>query len=89
MAAKYRKRPVEVAAIQYLPPTNCEAVWKFLGWEWPEGHDNCGPDVPCFIPTLEGEMEASAGDWIVRGAKGEFYPVKPDIFEATYEAVGE
>lgn len=36
------------------------------------------------IPTLEGEMMASAGDWIIRGVKGELYPCKPDIFEATY-----
>lgn len=39
------------------------------------------------IQTLEGEIEASFGDWIIRGVKGEFYPCKPDIFEATYEAV--
>ena len=37
------------------------------------------------IPTLEGVMTARAGDWIIRGAQGEFYPCKPDIFEATYE----
>lgn len=39
------------------------------------------------IPTLEGLMIASEGDWIIRGVKGEIYPCKPDIFEATYEAV--
>ena len=38
------------------------------------------------IDTLEGVMRASAGDWIIRGVKGEFYPCKPDIFEATYDA---
>ena len=37
------------------------------------------------IPTLEGTMRAEIGDWIIRGVKGEFYPCKPDIFEATYE----
>lgn len=35
--------------------------------------------------TLEGDMRGEVGDWIVRGVKGEFYPVKPDIFAATYE----
>ena len=40
-----------------------------------------------YIPTLEGIMTAKPGDWIIRGVKGEFYPCKPDIFEATYEAV--
>mgnify|MGYP001567830870 CR=1 FL=1 len=38
-----------------------------------------------FIPTLEGTMTANPRDWIIRGVKGEFYPCKPDIFEATYE----
>ena len=37
------------------------------------------------ITTLEGIMIASPGDWIIRGIQGEFYPCKPDIFEATYE----
>ena len=41
----------------------------------------------CFlsIDTLEGRMRADPGDWIIQGVKGEFYPCKPDIFEATYE----
>lgn len=39
------------------------------------------------IRTLGGEMTAIKGDWIIKGVKGEFYPCKPDIFEATYEAV--
>lgn len=39
------------------------------------------------IPTLEGMMAASPGDWIICGVKGEFYPCKPDVFDATYEAV--
>lgn len=39
------------------------------------------------IPTLEGDHRADRGDWIIRGVQGEFYPCKPDIFAATYEAV--
>lgn len=39
------------------------------------------------VKTLEGEMIARPGDWIIRGVKGEFYPCKPDIFADTYEAV--
>lgn len=39
-----------------------------------------------YIGTLEGEMCAAPGDWIIRGIKGEIYPCKPDIFAATYEA---
>ena len=41
------------------------------------------------IPTLEGIMGASEGDWIIKGVKGELYPCKNDIFEATYEPVEE
>ena len=39
------------------------------------------------IPTLEGNMRALPGDYIIKGVQGEFYPCKPDIFEATYDAV--
>lgn len=38
------------------------------------------------IHTLEGDHVCSEGDFIIKGVKGEFYPCKPDIFEATYEA---
>jgi hypothetical protein len=41
-----------------------------------------------FIPTLEGEMRADKGDWIICGLRGEFYPCKPDVFSMKYEAVG-
>lgn len=44
-------------------------------------------DQEVYIDTLEGKMKASKGDWIVTGIKGEKYPVKPDIFEETYELV--
>jgi hypothetical protein len=39
------------------------------------------------IPTLEGVMRASEGDYVIKGIKGEFYPCKPDIFDSTYEMV--
>ena len=44
-------------------------------------------NVEVEIPTLEGTMRCDSGDWIICGVKGEFYPCKPDIFEATYEEV--
>jgi hypothetical protein len=49
-------------------------------WEGPES---------LFIETLEGRMEARVGDWIITGIKGERYPCKPEIFEATYEILDE
>lgn len=44
-------------------------------------------DGSIYIETLEGTMKADIGDYIICGVKGEFYPCKPDIFEATYERV--
>lgn len=40
-----------------------------------------------YIDTLEGKMQVQIGDWIIKGIKGEYYPCKPDIFEATYDKV--
>ena len=76
---KYRKRPVEIDAIQFNG-INQSQICEFAGdvtIDWDSVH----------IHTLEGTMRADVGDWIVKGVKGEFYPCKPDIFEATYEAV--
>jgi hypothetical protein len=55
----------------------------------PEGWPNAGEVIPehLEIDTLEGTMRASAGDVIIRGAKGEFYPCKPDIFRDTYDII--
>ena len=85
--AKYRKKPIVIEAVQYTPES-CVAICAWIGVAHEIGFDRdiCGVDV-LSIPTPEGVMEASPGDYIVRGVKGEFYPVKPDIFAATYEPV--
>lgn len=62
--------------------TSEEEIIEFLGDLYFE-FDEYGVD----IPTLEGVMHASVGDWIIRGVQGEMYPVKPAIFAATYEVV--
>ena len=46
-------------------------------------------DNKLIIRTLEGDMHASIGDYIIKGVNGEFYPCKPDIFEKTYDIVGK
>ena len=87
---KFRKKPVVIDAIQYLPHGNCRSIAEFLGQ--PHDKKSCedGPIYPTWvIRTLEGDMECRPGDWIIRGVNGELYPCKPDIFEKTYEAVGE
>jgi hypothetical protein len=78
---KYRKKPVVVEAIRFNG-TNHVEVGRFLA-----GAD-FEPSIGSIdIKTLEGTMRADRGDWIIRGVKGELYPCKPDIFEATYEPV--
>ena len=76
----------------FLDP-NSESIAKASGWMMGHGFRdfNVHGDRPfgIAIQTLEGVMVASPGDWIIRGVQGEFYPCKPDIFEATYEPVGD
>ncbi len=82
---KFRKKPVEIDAVRFtVNNQESTAQWckgKLAGTQLPL-HDRV-----ILIGTLEGEMTARVGDWIIKGVKGEFYPCKPDIFEATYEAV--
>ena len=80
MNKKYRKKPVTIEAIQWLG-TNLSEIDDCVG----ESIANKGTTL--VIHTLEGDMEASIGDYIIKGVKGEFYPCKPDIFLATYEEV--
>ena len=77
MVEKFRKKPVVIEAIRWNGANTVE-VCGFVG-----PLDYFGGQL--LIPTLEGVMKANPGDWIIKGIKGEFYPCKPDIFEATYE----
>ena len=87
---KYRKKPVTIDAEQWTGD-NMEAILKFLGDTQIAADKNHYVDeqrLPggLIIKTLEGEHQAAIGDWIIKGVQGEFYPCKPDVFEATYEA---
>jgi len=96
---KFRKKPVVIDAVQWVGTEKSMAeCLDFIAGGKPDfshlpsdgvhvhnGVSYC--DGQIFIPTLEGVMTASRGDWIIRGVKGEFYPCKPDIFAATYEPV--
>lgn len=99
---QFRKKPVVIEAVQLdtSTSTTIDLVLAFIGHRESAGHmpqTSAGrfcwwkqisvDDVRLVIPTLEGDMEASEGDWIIRGVKGELYPCKPDIFAATYETV--
>ena len=78
---KYRKKPVVIEAVQFHD-ANYYEVFEFMN---PLPAAVRLAEGSIFIPTLEGTMRADKGDWIIRGVKGEYYPCKPDIFEATYE----
>ena len=82
---KYRKKPVVIEAVQLLDDR--DARDSILAWIVVNGAtaQRSGPRI--LIDTLEGQMRAEVGDYIIRGVQGEFYPCKPDIFEATYDAV--
>lgn len=84
---KYRKKPVIIEAIQWngiafalgeMPDWFRDAITK--------GQIKRNDDK-LLIETLEGSLYANPNDWIIQGIKGEIYPCKPDIFEATYEKV--
>lgn len=87
----FRKKPVVVEAVQLWWHTWSE-MCAFAGVgsaedDKPHGFTHPDGKQGLRIPTLEGTMEAIEGDWIIRGVKGELYPCKPDVFEATYEPV--
>ena len=95
---KYRKKPVVVEATQWFKDgdhSKVEMCWfdRTGRVRWAPGDPNGINVWDCerrpAIRTLEGWHEVTPGDWIITGVKGEHYPCKPDIFEATYERVEE
>lgn len=79
---KFRKKPVVIDAVQWTG-SNAAELLQFSDCEVACAlHE----DRRVFeVPTLEGVMRGNIGDWLIRGVKGEYYPCKPDIFDATYE----
>jgi len=87
---KFRKKPVVVEAVQFLPnkdSTDAILALAVQGTRTVDIHVDAQNNYTMFIKTLEGKMEASIGDWIIKGVSGELYPCKPDIFLKTYEVV--
>lgn len=85
-ARRYRKKPVEVGAMRWDGSEKSQTAIV----NWSGGAVSGWFDGEYFLEvrTREGTMRADVGDWIIKGIQGEFYPCKPDIFEATYEPVG-
>lgn len=95
---KFRKKPVIIEAFQWTGDHNQTEDPEWICAAITEGNVRIASEVSTrtqtrkikmLIDTLEGTMAANPGDWIIKGVKGELYPCKPDIFEATYEAVTE
>ena len=91
MAARFRKKPVEVEAVQFDGTSfTADSIVRWIidggGTAWtitigaPER-------IVVIIETLEGRMQAGADDWVIRGVKGEHYPCRNDIFRSTYDPV--
>jgi hypothetical protein len=81
---KYKKKPVVIEAIQF--DGSQEAAEKMIETM---GKGSCEPHgelTRLLIPTLEGDMWAHKGDYVIKGIKGEYYPCREDIFLATYDA---
>lgn len=98
--AKYKKKPVVVEAFQYdgdlkgsdgkyyVPDWAVEAFEKgVLYYQLPVSPLH--PPMELYVKTLEGDMRVSVGDYIIKGVNGELYSCKPDIFEKTYQLIGE
>lgn len=101
--ARFRKKPVTIEAEQWFPPSDPRhnpamlshrkgnsvkpPDYRQVGDLWQFSTIKGMGDDLYMIHTLEGDLKVSSGDWIITGIKGEKYPCKPDIFEATYEPV--
>ena len=83
---KYRKKPIVIEAVR-LTNENFDEVCEWIGEE--NLNDGTLKDEGYIgIVTEDGDFAARVNqDFIIKGIKGEFYPCKSDIFEATYEAV--
>jgi hypothetical protein len=73
--AQFRKKPVVIEA------------WQYVGYNFRGPLLRNPGETQVYIETLEGPLNVNDGDWIITGVKGEVYPCKPDVFDATYEPV--
>jgi len=100
--SKFRKKPIVIEAFRMTYERRCDnsqwPAWMHEAWNrgpgengiWPDSSGEKDQDTAQLVcGTLEGVHKITWGDWIIQGVKGEIYPCKPDIFEATYEAMEE
>lgn len=82
---KARKKPVEIEFIQFKNMVSAGEIERWTNLK--AVHDDSSGKDLMYIDTLEGVMTANVNDYIVKGINGEFYAVKPDIFEETYDVL--
>ena len=87
MIKKYKKKPIVIEAIKLTKENALECI-DFASKSGAHLITQTS-DQGITIPTLEGNHLAKYGDYVIKGVQGEFYPCKPDIFEATYDEVGD
>ena len=76
---KFRTKPCEIEAVQWTG-RNVVEIMRFV-----KNERAIITNGVLIIKTLEGDMVASTGDYIIRGLRGEYYPCKPDVFQKKYE----
>lgn len=77
---RYKTKPCEIEAVQWTGQ-NIKEIMQFT-----TDKDNIHiKDSELLVSTLEGDMKASVGDYIIKGLRGEYYPCKPDVFCKKYE----
>lgn len=88
---KYRKKPVVIEAKQW--DGTVDSAMEIIAWaSLRKGRIHYRKETDDYyahliVHTLEGDMQCRENDYIIKGVQGEFYPCKPDIFQATYDAV--
>lgn len=87
--AKFRKKPVVIEAVQFLGDKETTHVIQKWANEYGVTVIDWVNTGLLGIPTPEGSMSATKGDWIIRGVNGEIYPCKPDVFSKSYDLVEE
>ena len=87
----FMKKPIIVEAKQFTG-SNIKGMLEFMGQKVSDplhhkfsDYEDIVKEKGLHVQTLEGELMAKPGDWIVKGTKGEFWPVRNDIFSASYE----
>lgn len=86
MPQRYKKKPVVIEAVQFFLTDAC--LNELADWGLKVNLDLRNKNLPILrVPTLEGTMIATEGDYIIKGIRGEFYPCRADIFFDTYEKV--